>query len=143
MATHRSKACPGYDWGDTHHVDCGNTLYEKTWNDDDKRVWHCTNCGAETPRRMVHRRTNKAIGLAKYLKLKEAWKTTDEALKSLVDSGTPSGCLLVHTSTYNYNLGKLLGGKKLSRFDLSYHATEAKKDLEKAKQFVVEKGGTI
>lgn len=129
---------------------CGNTLFRRdicfeSGNEETgegrkwAHVWRCTNCSWTQPRQTRSRRTLRAMALDTYCDLKAAWKETDEALDDLVEAGTPSGCLLVHSSTFDYHMGKLLTLDKPRRFDVQYHSESARKNLEKAKGFVAEK----
>lgn len=47
------------------------------------------------------------------------------------------GALLVHGFTFNYNVEALRKWKP-SRWELRYHTSQARKDLENAKKFVAE-----
>lgn len=141
--TIRTVECPGYDREYGGHVNCGNTIYERTYaytGEESKPVWKCTNCRAETPRVGRNRRTNKGKAMDAYRAIKAEWKSTDEALDALVKAGSPSGCLLAYSSTFNHHMGRLLVMDTPGNFDVKYHPAEARKDLEKAKQFVAEKG---
>lgn len=123
---------------------CGNTLYTKDYERVDgvmTRVWRCTNCNYFELRSNRNRRTNLMRAIDLRDQLKNAWQETDGALALMVDLGHPSGCELVYSSTFNYHMDVLLGlklekGKKLSNFDVQYHAAQAKQDLERAKVFV-------
>jgi hypothetical protein len=138
--------CPGYDHDKGGgHVDCGNTLYEATYSYASGKplpVWKCTNCNVETARHTRHRPTNRARAMDAWKQLKAEWKDTDAALAAIVEAGSPSGCLLAHGSTWNWQLDKLLDSKnKLSLRDIRYHTTQGRADLERAKAFVESKKG--
>jgi hypothetical protein len=129
---------------------CGNTLFKPDFtyeggNEDTgegrKRadVWQCTNCSWTQPRQTRSRRTLRGMALDLYREIKAEWKETDAALDALVAAGTPSGCVLVHSSTFDYHMDKLLMLEKPRRFDVRYHSNEARANLAKAKAFVAEK----
>jgi hypothetical protein len=141
-STLRKVECPGYDREYGGHVNCGNTLYEKTYGYRGGvlvPVWKCTNCGTETPRHGRNRRTNRGKARDAYRAIKAEWADTDAALDALVKAGTPSGCLLVYSSTFNHHMDKLLTLDTPSNFDVQYHPAEARKDLQRAKEFVAQK----
>lgn len=121
---------------------CGSTYYtaDRDWLNDGegmKSVWRCVNCGNVTPRQERNRRTNARRASDLWAGLREDWKETNDALDLICELGQPNGCLLVHSSTFNYHMDALLGLKgKLSNFDVRYHASEARKDLGRAKEFV-------
>lgn len=71
--------------------------------------------------------------------LNAEWKPVDEQLRALVDAGTPSGCLLVHSSTFNWHMEQLRSKDKPTNSDIGYHSAHAREDLERAKAFVAEK----
>ena len=137
--TTRTVVCP--------NEHCGNTVYEADLDVDYttdpitfRPIWRCMNCLRETPRTTRHRPTNRALALQAWRELKDAWKTTDDALDALVASGkVKSGAILVHGSVFNYHMTQLNGQDKPSTFDLRYGIHNAKLDLEKAKAFVAEK----
>jgi hypothetical protein len=129
---------------------CGNTLYTATYAFDadvnnPRPVWECTCCLQQTPRQSRNRRSNNLRALDLIADIQAEWEDTEKALQVLVDSGTPSGCLLVHGRAFNYHLDSLRGihmkpgQKKLSNWDIRYHAAQAREDLKRAKQFVQEK----
>jgi hypothetical protein len=107
------------------------------------RIWKCTNCTWVQPRVVRYRPTNESRAHMLWSRLRNEWQAVNVALDALVAQGAPSGCILVHSSTYNYHMDKLLLGGKFSNQDIKYHTSEARKDLEKAKQFILEKGGTV
>ena len=122
---------------------CGNTLFVADYDyleGEFKSVWKCTNCNWVQNRQQRNRKTNSQRAFDLYLVIRKEWKEIDDQLFVLVDSGTPSGCLLVHSSLNNWHLGKLSGTEKLSNFDVRYHASQARKELEKAKDFVKSTG---
>lgn len=130
---------------------CGNTLFTAEYDysvivhesfDRPKPVWKCTNCSWMQPRTSRNRPTNKSIALDCWREIKAEWLDTDAAVDGIVKAGHPSGALLVHTSTWNYHLDKLVMLKKPSRFDIKYHASGARRDLECAKLFVKEQNWT-
>lgn len=104
-------------------------------------MWHCINCGSNYNCQTRHRLTNRSRALAFWTAIRNDWKETDVQLDLLVKAGQPSGCQLVHSSVFNWHLEKLIlndngMGKKLTTWDIKYHASEARKDLERAKEFV-------
>ena len=122
---------------------CGGTVYEKTYSHDEAGksfpAWECQNCLRITPRKRTYRMSNhqRAVGL--WRSLKDEWKPTDEALKSLIDAKIIiNGALLVYGSVFNYHLDKLLLEEHPSNFDVRYHSAEAREELAKAKVFVAE-----
>ncbi len=159
-STLRKVVCPGYDRTDGGgHVNCSNTLYEATYTREavptpgigisntqtsvSRPIWKCTNCRAETPRHSRKRRSNKSRAHDAWRTIRAEWQETNDALDAIVKAGAPSGRLLVHSSTFNHHLDKLLLLEKPSNFDVQYHTAEARKDLERAKQFVAEKKGEL
>lgn len=139
--------CKGYARSDGSQVDCGNTLYEMGYSRDDaanaletlRPIWRCTNCQAETPRIS---RNIRPLSLKKYDvidALKAEWAETEIKLHNLLESGKiKSGALLVYGFSFNYHVEALRSKQKPTRWDLSYHASQARKDLERAKQFITE-----
>lgn len=121
---------------------CGNTIYEAAYSFDTGKavpVWRCTNCMRETPRHTRNRPTNKSKAWKLWAELRQEWAETNTALDAFVRAGkTPSGCLLVHTSTWNHHVNKLAELERPTAFDLAYHGSEARKDLVRAKAFVAE-----
>lgn len=123
---------------------CGGTIYEATYSwtgdaHDPQAIWRCMNCHQETPRVTRHRKSNGRKRWDVVDAIKQEWSETDAALRTLVDKGIPSGCLLVHTSTFNWHLTQLTAKSKPSNRDLEYHAAQARRDLENAKLFVQSK----
>lgn len=127
--TRRSVCCP-----------CGGDWYERTWDFSTAAhtpIWVCRNCHTQTPRYTVARRTNHRKAIDAYLALRAEWHDTDQALSDLVDARTvPGGCILVYASTFNYHLKQLTDKTAPSNFDVRYHATQARADLQKARAFV-------
>jgi len=122
---------------------CGGDVYEKTLDDTLQPIWKCDNCGRETPRKRVSRKSNRSRAITAYLAVKETWKPVDDALDALVSSGKAmGGALLVHSSTFNYHLRKLADTDKPSNFDIRYHAEQAKKDMAAAQAFVEERSAS-
>jgi|SRR5579864_104251 len=119
---------------------CGNTLFVAEYDRIDNKwqaVWQCTNCCWIQPRQQRNRLSNERRAFKLYLALRDAWKSTDEALDALIETGTPSGCLLVHGSFMNYHMRQLSASKKkLSNWEVKYHAAKAKEELERAQEFV-------
>lgn|SRR5271157_323126 len=141
----RKVECPGYDreWAGGGHVNCGNTIYEAEYGRNEKNefvpIWRCTNCRHETPRLTRRRGTNHHRAVEAWGKIRDEWKTTDDALDVLVAAGKiKSGALMVYSSVFNYHMDQLLLTKKLDNFSLRYNIAEARKTLEKAKVFVKE-----
>jgi len=138
--------CKGYDRQEWH-VDCGNTLYTADYSSEDaangletlRPIWRCTNCGTETP---MQSRKRQTLSMKRYDvldTLKSEWAETDAKLKALIDAGkAKGGALLVHGFTFNYNVEALRNRQKPTRWELRYHASRARKDLEQAKKFVAE-----
>ncbi len=128
MTKHRpNQPCTFDRCGGTYFYDWGNK-------------WECSNCCREYPKKQVYRRTNKLIAIDIWKKLRDEWEPITSQLEDLIrNNRAMSGCLLVHTSTFNYHMNQLMSDKKLSNFDLHYHTKQAKLDLEKAKLFVREK----
>lgn len=128
---------------------CGGTIYEPTyaWTGDahdPKGIWRCCNCGRETPR--ISRKGRKTLSLKRWdliSAIRKEWSETDDALHRLVDAGLPSGCLLVHGCVFNWHLDRLTEKRKPTRRDLAYHGSQAREDLERAKEFVQSKGGQV
>jgi hypothetical protein len=122
---------------------CGNTLFvadiDTRPNMKYNRVWRCTNCTWTQPRVVRYRPTNEQKAFRLWSKMMEEWNPTNQAIRDLVASGTPNGCMMVHMSTFNHHMDKLLVMKQPSNFDVAYHLSEAKKDLEAAKAFVESK----
>lgn len=122
---------------------CGNTLFVADYDTVDGKfqaTWSCTNCTWLQARQQRNRMTNERRAFKLYLGLRDAWKSTDEALDALVAAGTPSGCLLVHGSVLNYHLTQLSASKKkLSNWEVKYHVAKAAEALVKAKEFVQSK----
>jgi len=123
---------------------CGNTIYEPTYKfaDDDSGkmtpIWTCMNCHAETPRLTRHRPTNKSRAIDLWKTIREEWKETNEKIERLVAEQTlPSGALLAYSSTWNWHLDRLLNDK-LNSWEIKYHASNARKDLEKSKEKINE-----
>ncbi len=126
---------------------CGCTLYYPEY-ESDKPVWKCANCPSVYPRRIVYRRKPLHLGTLRRRALLELWEPINTALDTAVKAGKcKSGALLVYSSTFNYHMDALmeigLNGKKLTYWDVRYHAAEARKDLEKAKQFVADLAGQV
>lgn len=119
---------------------CGNTLFTAEYSYDggaeSKQVWKCTNCTWTQPRTSRNKKNNRARAHEAWRLLREAWNQTNDVLDEIVKCGHPSGCLLVHSSTFNYHMDKLLMTEKPSNFDIKYHATSAQSDLDRAKEFV-------
>lgn len=130
---------------------CGNTLYTKALEYVERDgvrkleyVFQCTNCWHFEVIKHHPRRTNKRRALDFHSVLKAAWKQTDEDLRLLCAPETPNriptGCLLVHSSTFNHHMENLIGigsKEKLSTFEVRYHNREAGYALQNAKTFVV------
>ena len=131
----RSVACP--------NEHCGSTVYEKDYARDEANnlvaMWKCCNCLRETPRKRVYRRNNHQRAMQLWRAIRDEWKPTDEALRSLIDQGiVKNGAMMVHDSTFSYHLGKLFTKEYPSNFDVRYHAEQARKELAKARAFVAE-----
>src|SRR5216684_1349100 len=112
---------------------CGGTIYEATyaWTGDahdPQAIWRCMNCRQETPRLSRKRKSNAQKRWDIVDAIRTEWSETDAALRTLVDAGTPSGCLLVHTSTFNWHLEQLTAKSKITTRDLQYHASQARQD---------------
>jgi hypothetical protein len=119
---------------------CLNDTYEKALNNDLEKVWRCYNCGAETPRRTVIRRTNHHRAFDAYLEIRKAWEPLDKALDALVlDGKAKGGAILVHSSVFNWHLKQLMTKDNPSNFDVRYHTEEARKDMEAARTFIRER----
>ena len=122
---------------------CGGDVFSRTWNfvtADSEPIWRCENCGAESPRKKVSRRTNHHRAIDAYLAIREDWKAIDDALTALVNDGkAASGSLLVHSSVFNYHLKQLTDKETPSNWDVRYHAEQAREDLRKAVEFVKDK----
>lgn len=125
---------------------CGNTLFVSGYDDIDGKFspsWQCTNCTWIQPRQLRHRRTNKIRAFDVYLAIRKEWEETDKQLDALcaIDNPNriPNGAIMVHGSLFNYHLGRLSGSLKLSNWSIKYHASEARKALEQAKEFVKSK----
>jgi hypothetical protein len=120
---------------------CGNNLYEAGYDEAVvNKVWRCSNCERETPRKTCHRSTNHLRAIKSYLALREAWKPVDAALDALVSAGlAQGGALLVHSSVFNYHLKQLVDFEKPSNFAVKYHTTQAQADMAKAKAFINER----
>lgn len=123
---------------------CGGTIYEMSydWGRDGQAerqlpIWRCCNCGRETPRKSVSRRTLSLKRWDVVSAIRKEWSETDDALHRLVDAGLPSGCLLVHGCVFNWHLDQLTAKAKPTRRDLAYHSSQAREDLAKAKEFVL------
>lgn len=134
--TTRTVICP--------NEHCGGTIYEATYAFDANienptPIWRCCNCNRETPRLSRNRKSNGQKRWDVVDEIRKEWSTIDEALRKLVDAGAPSGCLLVHTSTFNWHLEQLTAKSKPSNRDLQYHSAKAREDMEKARQFVQSK----
>lgn len=114
-------------------------MFEATY-DGESRVWTCDNCGVKTPRITRSRPTNRRKAIDGYLALRAEWKTTDDALTALVNSGqAASGAHLVHSSTFDWHLQRLVDLDKPTNFEVRYHLAQAKANLIKAQAFVAEK----
>lgn len=125
--------------------DCYEAGSNADYSNDDitwTAIWTCNNCGNETPRITRNRATNKARALNAFDDIKRKWEGADEALRILEASGRiMGGALLVYCSSFNYHLDKLLMSKKLSNWDLKYHAERALEDLAKAQEYISEISG--
>lgn len=130
---------------------CGCTIYTATYaikyvgndavNDTESMqpIWRCCNCQAETPRHSRSRKSLRARRWEVISEIRKAWESTDEELRQYVDLGfCKGGALLVHSSTFNWHLGKLAENDKITRRDLGYHSAHANEDLERAKQFAMQ-----
>ena len=120
---------------------CGSTVYESTYSRDDKGewkpIWVCTNCLREYPRVTRHRLTNAQRAHERRRELELAWASTDAKLHALLEQGKiKSGAILVHGSTFDYHMDKLLVLSHPTNFDVSYHAEQARNNLLKAQAFV-------
>lgn len=120
---------------------CGGTFFGTTYTDTvpSKRLWECENCGTTQPCSARRRLSNRHKTLELYKKLQTAWEPTNEALKALCAAGLPNGALLVHCSTFNHHMNRLLDIAKPTNFEVRYHSKGAGEDLEKAKAFVAVK----
>jgi hypothetical protein len=119
---------------------CGNDIYEKAYSHDGlgdfKSIWKCMNCHQETPRQSRKRKTNRQIAGETWEGLKAAWKATDDALEVLVAEGkAKGGAILVHGSTFNFHMEKLLTLKTPTRWELGYHTKKATEELQEAQAF--------
>jgi hypothetical protein len=126
---------------------CGSNWYEKTVADGGPeivRVWRCGNCGAETPRRRLHRATNHHRAVLAAIRIRALWAPTDEALRKLVEAGTiKSGALLVHASCFDHHLARLVDIDRPTNFEVRYHAERAQYALEAAEAFVAAQGAVV
>ena len=65
---------------------CDCQFFDKSYGGGDP-VWVCDNCGKESARRVVRRRTNKLIALDLWTAIVAEWEPTDDALDRLVTEG--------------------------------------------------------
>src|SRR5215813_13486996 len=121
--------------------ECGGDIYRKDMSGEGyrDRVWVCDNCGRETPRRRVSRRTNHHRAIEAVIAIRDEWKPIDAALDALVEAGTvKAGNLLVHSSVFNWHVKQLCDLDKPSNFQVRYHVAEARKGMALAAAFVAE-----
>src|ERR1700687_572215 len=96
---------------------CGNTLFIRDYEFDysvepvkSARIWKCTNCTWTQARETRNRRTNKTRAFDLYLTIRKEWEEIDKALDTLCATDNPNrisnGAIMVHSSLFNYHLGK-------------------------------------
>jgi hypothetical protein len=114
---------------------CDCQFFDKSYGGGDP-VWVCDNCGKESARRVVRRRTNKLIALDLWTAIVAEWEPTDDALDRLVTEGRAKSGVLFRSRVWDYNLQQLQEIESPTRWDIQYHARSAREALAEAEALV-------
>lgn len=120
---------------------CGGDVFERTYATVDGKlasIWRCDNCSRVTPRKKAGRRTLYRIAVDAYLAIKKEWEPVDKALE-----GYHYGIRVLHGSSYCTSLQHLFEDEHPHRMLTKVRMQTAREELARARQFVLENGGSL